>query len=333
MVTNKKDPNSLFYRGVLIELGSRLRSYSKKTIKNPLWLLMSIFARFLTFRHLVKLVAKFFFKEEVKNFDLNSSIFQDVNVDEVAESMKSNGLHLGINLPEPAVQEILDFCAKTNCYGDAEHQLGFIYTEKAQAEQKCGKTFNMAQYFNINSLCPIINKLAKDPVLLEIATQYLGTKPVHTGSRLWWIFPVDEASHNPNKTISFFHYDLDDYSCIRFFFYLTDVDSSSGPHVCVPGSHTNKKLAHVLSLMKRRSDREIVDYYGSENILTFGGEAGFGFAEDTFCFHKATPPKSKDRLMLQIQFAIKDYGNHNDLADPLSLQSIGDDNKRDHASV
>ena len=136
---------------------------------------MSIFARFLTFRHLVKLVAKFFSKEEVKNFDLNSSIFQDVNVDEVAESMKSNGLHLGINLPKPAVQEILDFCAKTNCYGDAEHQLGFIYTEKAQAEQKCGKTFNMAQYFNINSLCPIINKLAKDPVLLEIATQYLGT--------------------------------------------------------------------------------------------------------------------------------------------------------------
>lgn len=75
---------------------------------------------------------------------------------------------------------------------------------------------------------------------------YLDAEPVFTGSRLWWNFAVnDEKKYDYNKTITFFHYDLDDYACLRFFFYLTDVDSNSGPHVCVRGSQLNKKFAHV----------------------------------------------------------------------------------------
>ena len=140
-----------------------------------------------------------------------------------------------------------------------------------------------------------------------------------TGTRIWWLFVVNEQAYDLNMGAYFFHYDIDDYRCLKFFFYLTDVDLSSGYHVCVRGSHKKKKLAHILSLFKLRSDREIIDYYGEKNLVPICGETGFGFAEDTFCFHKATPPTSKDRLVLQIQFNTKDYNNSNDFVDPRLL--------------
>lgn len=65
---------------------------------------------------------------------------------------------------------------------------------------------------------------------------------------------------------------------------------------------------------------DIVKYYGADNVVPICGKAGFGFAEDTFCFHKAMIPTRKDRLMLQIQFARKNYGNHNTLVEPLVLK-------------
>lgn len=189
-------------------------------------------------------------------------------------------------------------------------------------------------YFNSSLLCPAIKKLASDPKLLEISAKYLGGEPVLTGSRLWWLFSVNEQNQgllledmrflslkeNPREGAYFFHYDLDDYQFLKFFFYLTDVDLSSGAHVCVRSSHKKKKLAHLLSFFRRRSEQDIIDYYGADNVVPICGAAGFGFAEDTFCFHKATPPNLKDRLMLQINFALNDYGNRNDLVEPALLK-------------
>lgn len=83
-----------------------------------------------------------------------------------------------------------------------------------------------------------------------------------------------------------------------------------------------KKLAHILSFFRRRSDQGIVEDYGAENVVPICGPAGFGFVEDTFCFHKATPPTRRDRLMLQIQFALNDYENNNDLVDSSLLKNI-----------
>lgn len=103
---------------------------------------------------------------------------------------------------------------------------------------------------------------------------------------------------------------------------MTEVDSNSGPHVCVRGSHLNKHLCHILLPVKRRSDEHVTAYYGAENIITITGDQGFGFVEDTFCYHKATRPVIRDRLMLQIQFATRNYGLQNDLKDPTLLRKI-----------
>ncbi len=62
------------------------------------------------------------------------------------------------------------------------------------------------------------------------------------------------------------------------------------------------------SLLREREDREIVDFYGKDKIEIICGKAGFGFVEYFYCFHKAMVPKTKNRLMLEIEFAMNDYG-------------------------
>lgn len=278
---------------------------------------MSVFGRFYFFRFL-----SVSFSQNQALATKQSSSFESLDTEKIVKTLRQDGVYSGIKLPQFILEQVLDFAYKTECYGDAEHHLGFFYYQKELAEKACSKAFNLAQYFNVDTHCPAIARLSKDPLLLEIAQSYIGAKPVYTGSRLWWIFAVEQAEYNPNKVVSFFHYDLDDYRCLRFFFYLTDVDLNSGPHVCVLGSQNHKKFTHLLSPIKRRSDQEIVNFYGKERIVTLRGKAGWGFAEDTFCYHKATPPLRRDRLMLQVQFALKDYGVHHDRAQPSLLKKI-----------
>ncbi len=281
---------------------------------------MSIFGRFWVIRSVVN----FFLSKPQKQLDLSSSVFSDLDAKVIVESLFKDGLWLGLKLPGDMRQEILDYAIRTECYANSNPSLGFHFLLKKQAEQTCQFSFNKAEYVNTSLTCPTIYKLANDSFLLEIASKYLNSEAVFTGSRLWWLFPVDDETFDPKQTVSYYHYDLDDYNCVRFFFYVTDVDLESGPHICIRGSHRKKKLAHLLSPFKRRNDEDMVNYYGEENIITICGEAGFGFAEDTNCYHKAERPRSKNRLILQIQYAMKDYGNHNDLVEPSCLKNVFD---------
>ncbi|PSO85260.1 MAG: hypothetical protein BRC41_08590, partial [Cyanobacteria bacterium QH_9_48_43] len=69
-------------------------------------------------------------------------------------------------------------------------------------------------------------------------------------------------------------------------------------------------LRHQFSLVRERNDAEIINYYGKENVETVYGKAGSGFVEDFYCFHKGTLPVYKNRLVLEVKFAMNDYGIH-----------------------
>jgi len=316
-----KKEESLFVRGFYLELFSRLTAYFKKMSRNPSWFLMSLAGRFGIFRAMAVYLAK---TPNLHNYQSKAhlSYFQNLDPKEAAEVLKKDALYPGIYIPNILFKEIVDFAYSNPCYGNLDPKLGFLYSEKETFETKSNPFFT-AQYFNTKQLCPTIQKLANDPKLLEIAARYLGAEPVFTGSRLWWNFVVDDdIPYDSNKTITFFHYDLDDYASLRFFFYLTDVGNEGGGHVMVRGSHIRKNFLHRILPVKRRSDKDILDYYGQENVTMVSGPAGFGFAEDLFCYHKATRPTQKDRLVLQIQFAVYDYGLHNDSIDPFFLSQI-----------
>jgi hypothetical protein len=277
--------------------------------------------RFKIGRSLITNLKKSSSKAYLTSINLDNSSLVNVEVDEVVKNLQSDGLHLGINLPPHIVEEIVQFAKSNPCYGNRKSEFGFYYAQKKTAQITSGQQFTIADYFNTEIQCPVIKKLQNDPKLLAIAAKYLNTHPVHQGNRMWWSFPVNSSHSEQIKAAQCFHYDLDDYKFLKFFFYLTDVDHQSGPHVCVRGSHKRKNSSHIW-LRKRETDQDIINYYGQASLIEICGKAGFGFAEDPLCFHKGVPPTHKDRLMLQIEFATTDYHMQHDIKPMSQLKLV-----------
>jgi hypothetical protein len=282
--------------------------------KNPGLFLMRKLARIEWIRNVIS----FLYKLQSKSYTIDSgqdSVFTDINVDQMVSSINTDSYVAGINLPSEVIQEILNYAHSSPCYAERNPNLSFRYHQKEQAEASLGRQIRLGSYFHGQG-CAAIRKLENDPKLLAIAAKFLGTAPVHVATELWWSFPVAGTSFEQLKAAQVFHYDLDDYRFIKFFFYLTDVDYTNGPHVLLRGSHKNKKLTHQLLGVRCAStdDQEILDCYGTENLVTVCGPAGLGFAEDSTCFHKGSLPAENERLLLQIEFAINSYGNIRDMA-------------------
>lgn len=284
----------------------RLGEYSNYGLKNPQWLLMFIFGRIHVIRALMILLAS---KPEIIISTTDSSFFMEIDVDSVVENLRKDGVCLGINLPSHALNEILEFTNRTYYLGNGKFEFPFTLSNKEEQEAKHGKPFLFGYHQRPSLSCTTINKLENDPILWQIATKYLTGEPILKSTMLWWSFatPTEQLNERLQFAQGLFHYDLDDYRCLQFLFYLTDVDLLSGPHAYVKGSHKRKKLQYQFSIDRDKPDKELINYYGRENIVTICGRAGLGFAEDQFCFHRANIPTKKDRLILQMKFVLNRY--------------------------
>jgi hypothetical protein len=282
---------------------SRLKAVWARARTNPRWVLMDLLSRFVFVRKIVKSLYE---KPGLPQPDVSRSQFQDLDAGKFLGSLNRDGFCTGLNLPRNLTQQLLKFAFESTCYGDANPGFGFRYAEKSKAQRISRQVFSQGTYLVLDRMQPLLNKLANDPLLLSIAGDYIGTTAVITGNRLWWVFATAAADYDTSLTTSFFHYDKDDYSALRMFFFLSRVDENNGPHVVVRGSHTRKRLSQLVSLSER-SDREIAATYGDDKLMTICGAPGAGFAEDPFCFHKAVRPVSGDRLMLEIKYAARDY--------------------------
>jgi hypothetical protein len=283
--------------------------------KNPNWLLMRILGRFGAVRSLMHRFKSR--SRSIASFQ-GESVFPETTTETVMPSLVKDGIYLGLNLPPDLLEDIITYAKQYPCYGDRKPEYGFHCTRKREAQQWYNRKFVTAYYFNTGENCPAIEQLTRDPLLLSIAAEYLGTAPVLISSQLWWSFATEASLQSRRKAAQLFHYDLDDYRFIKFYFYLTNVDALTGAHACIQGTHRRKKFAHEWG-RKRFKDSEIVDAYGIDKLVTVCGGAGFGFVEDTLCFHKGMPPIRHDRLMLQIEFATHDYQMQSDKIDPRSL--------------
>ena len=242
-------------------------------------------------------------------------MFHDVDVDAVLDELERDGLSRRFRLPPAIVGEIVSYAHATRCYGDRDLSSGFLYAERDQR-------FLTAAYVNTALECDAIRRLSHDKTLLEIAARYLRCpEPVLQSANLTWSFPVDATDRERSLAAQVFHYDLDDYRFLKLFFYVTDVAAGNGPHQCVVGTHRHKRLRDQIRF-GRRTDQYVATTYGSDNIVTLLGPAGFGFAEDTRCFHRGIPPTTGDRLLFQLAFARTDYGVLKD--DPANMRPLRD---------
>lgn len=244
--------------------------------------------------------------QSIKNH--SASTLDHLDLSRIQVNLREQGVHAGLQLPKTVVKTLVAFAHHHPFAADRDPSLLCHFDDRRKVEAHVGHAFQMGNFRSQD--CPLIQDLIHDPGLLAIATTYLGTQPTNIGSELLWSFPTEANWTQQIKAAQVFHYDVDDYRSVKFFFYLTDVDEHSGPHVSIQGTHWGKKLIH--QVMGQRCaglpDQALVDLYGEHRVVTHCGEAGFGIVEDTFCFHKGTRPITKPRLMLQIQYAINDYG-------------------------
>jgi hypothetical protein len=305
----------LAYRFTYSKIRLKLKKYYQYfiTVKgNYRWLLMFLIARLPLGRKLGEFLYRDLHLTQKQNYYEKkvSSIFKNTDSEIAVKLIKKDGYYLGLQLSQSILKEILEYAYTANISIDGKRGFEFKYSDKNQAAKQYNCQIITANYLAINSECLAMQKLSNDPKLREIATKYLGKKSVLVRSQMGWTFIGSKQAYAQKGEMGTptlrFHYDLDDYRALKFFFYLTDVDSLSGSHRCVAGSHKKRKLLHYL--VRSQSDQKIADYYGLESIVNICGRAGFGFAEDPFCFHRGSPPITAPRLMIQLEFALNDYG-------------------------
>tara|TARA_B100000242_G_C42985792_1_gene457550 strand:+ start:86 stop:994 length:909 start_codon:yes stop_codon:yes gene_type:complete len=294
----------------------RLISKLINRVKNLRFSLMRFAARFIFVRRIYFILNR----RKKTNWNLKESVFKNINIEFFLKTLHENGYAKGLNLPKELIEEIHQYTKKFPCYGDQKNNKGFLYEQKQLLKQK-GMEFMTGFYPNLIENCPAIKKISIDPMIWFIAENYLGFKPQLVQTSLWWVFPKNSSEMEQNIWAQKFHHDVDDYRFIKFFFYLTDVDENSAPHVYVSSSHLNKKISFQASL-KRRTDEEIFSSYEDQKIITILGKKGTGFVGDTYCFHKASVPISRDRLVLQLQFAKNNYHKEPDKIDTKYLKQI-----------
>lgn len=259
----------------------------------------------------------------VREADATSPLFPDIDVADRVADLNREGISRGFRLPAETLAEIRAWADASPCFGNHNKEWGFYAKDagaRALAEAHVKKRFTVGAFFN-GIDCPAIERLSRDPVLLEIARRYVGPSAVFVSTHTWWSFANEVDKADRNEFAQMFHFDLDDYRFMKVFFYLTDVDAAAGPHVYVRGSHRGKKLRHLYP-MRRFTDAEVEETYGKDRLLHVEGDAGSGFAADTFGIHKGLPPKTKDRLIFELEFAQHPWASQNDVVDPGCLKLL-----------
>lgn len=281
----------------------KLGRYVRRTCSNPRWFIVFTLARFDCVRALSRRLTKRpVFPEPSK---LCGSVFEELDHGQVAESLQSDGVHLGVNLPSQIVDEIYDFACSADAHANGDPAFTFRPQDLFDGKLDLSCDVITGTFSNLAERLPIVSRVQNDPKLIDVASKYLNTQPI-SSSRLWWSFPANSTREQQlTHAQGTFHYDPDvDFNALKFFFYITDVDDMCGPHVCVRGSHNKKKLGHKLTLFIGQPDEEIARYYGTDKVLTITGPRGFGIAEDPMCFHKGEPPKGGPRLMLEVSYRL-----------------------------
>jgi hypothetical protein len=153
-----------------------------------------------------------------------------------------------------------------------------------------------------------IQKLIIDPVLLNIARNYLGCEPIFDFPAMWWSTSFQKEASS--EAAQLYHFDMDRIKWLKIFFYINDVTLENGPHCYIQGTHLpNTKPNEILKRgYERIQDSELHPYYKPDDIKIVCGQAGSIFAGDTKCWHKGTNLKKGHRLVLEFEYTSSLFG-------------------------
>ena len=153
-----------------------------------------------------------------------------------------------------------------------------------------------------------VQSLLADLSFATLAQDYLGSRPTVDVVSMWW--HTAYAKTPDSQAAQYFHFDMDRPKWLKFFIYLTDVETDNGPHTFVAGSHkTNSIPENLLSKgYSRLLDEEVAEVFDKSDFLEFTAPRGTIIAEDTRGLHKGKHVHTGDRLVLQVQFSNSLFG-------------------------
>jgi hypothetical protein len=271
--------------------------------ERPAWLLFMTFGRLLPIRR----AERFLRRAKPSPIAVNPST--RIAVDDpsgVIPALVRDGVAEGFRLKPGDLAEILDFARTHPCFERDGARAGFLPGDIAAVNAGRDHDVVAAYYFDTVQRCAAIMDLVADPLLRGVADSYLGQRAEHIRTRLWWNFPGEriKASDLHAAAQDSFHFDMNDWQTLKFFFYITPVTERSGPHKYISGSHKRRVLRHQVTLVLAHDEQDVITRYGVENLKTMTGGAGSGFAEDPFVFHTGTRCLDEPRLILELEYGL-----------------------------
>lgn len=152
--------------------------------------------------------------------------------------------------------------------------------------------------------CAEVQDFATDPAMALISQRYLGQPVIMDEVAFWWT--TTKKAEDADLNAQLFHQDRDRLSFLKFFMYLTDVDTNTGTHVYVRGSHRN--IPWSLRADGRMTDDAVRGAGLWDNVTELTGPAGTIMAVDTIGLHKGKTPVTSDRLALENEFSTSLFG-------------------------
>lgn len=223
------------------------------------------------------------------------------DVTAISQNIKENGYHI---FPQPLPQQMVDnlvaFARQQKCVPRIDNHPG---TTVYNAENPVSPIYDFINQDLFEN--ETIQSILIDESIIAVAQEYLGPKPVLDLVTMWWS-TANFKGTNLSRAAQLYHFDLDRIKFLKFFVYLSDVDTHNGPHCYIEGSHTTKPLPVLKD--GRIMDEELLAVYPQEKFREITGKKGTILAVDTIGFHKGKPLEKKDRLLFQIEFATSMFG-------------------------
>ena len=299
--SNVQDLESVARKGSAFRrIAVRIPTYIADVKENPAWLPMFMLARTLPGRNLHWLTAR-----KHKPMPRAESSMFAADSTTATSALRTDGIFTGLQLPQPIHEAILDHALSTPVFGNFSRKLEFKAGDHGEAEKTFGRTILSGHLFERSLDCEAVRAVQRDPLLTDVAKSYLGAQAQLITTRVWWSFPTAATEQDRSMaSLDKFHFDLDDWRMLKFFFNINSVDEETGPHVFVKGSHRRRRLKHQLTLLVGHPAEDVLDYYGKDSTVTLTGPAGSGFVEDPFGFHMGTVPTARPRLMMEVGFGV-----------------------------
>lgn len=242
-------------------------------------------------------------RRDPARLDIGPSLFPQLAVETCLAGLQRDGVWPGLQLPFAMVDEITAFARSRFCSDGQQGRQRFLFSDLRGGRTPSGAVAAIAEVEACDE-CPAVEIVARDPLLLQTATRYLGFRPRKVQRRLYWspCGALQDAERRAGGQTIDFHYDIEPSSALYIFFYIEGGDRNSGAHVAIIGSHRRKPLRLALAPAFRTEAHIFTHYPRSRECIIEGGP-GFGFFEDPGCYHRALPPLRSHRLVLQLRLS------------------------------